>query len=283
MARLADRAAGNGYGLDEALENRRVFGICPSMTSLGFLFAKVLGSIATPPGANIVLALLGLLLLARSRRLAGLVLFVAVGSLYAFSTVIVAGALERSLYEHAALSPDTEPLAAEAIVVLGGGGYRDPLDLDGLATAGGPTLERLRHAASLHRRTGLPLLVTGGSTVPGMPREAELMTRSLRNDFGLGVRFVEDRSRNTAENAALSAALLEEAGIARIVLVTHAAHMARATEAFVRQGLAVTPAPVVAVDAPLGVAAFMPRVDALSSSASAVHEHVGRLWYRWRY
>ena len=98
-------------------------------------------------------------------------------------------------------------------MVLAGGSYRNPLDYEGFDTAGGGSLERLRYAVSLHRRTGLPLLATGGVTVPATPAEAELMARSLKNDFGVGARFVESRSRNTAENAAHSAALLAEAGI----------------------------------------------------------------------
>ena len=251
-----------------------------SLTEL--LLVKALGSIVVPPGSNIMLALLGLLLRPFARRLAAVVMFVAVGSLYAFSTAIVADALERGLYEHPALSPETDLSAAEAIVVLGGGSYRDPLDDEGLDAAGSSTLERLRHAASLHRRTGLPLLVTGG-TVSGMPPEAGLMARSLKNDFGLSVRFVEDRSQNTAENAAHSAPLLAEARITHIVLVTHATHMSRAVSAFEHQGLKVVPAPVVTGDVPLSVTACLPGAGALAGSAAALREYVGRLWYQARY
>ena len=154
------------------------------MHSTEFLFVEALGSIVVPPGINIVLALLGLLLLHYVRRFRMFVVLVAVGSLYAFSTVIAATALERGLYKHPALSPGTDLSAAGAIVVLGRGSYRNPLDYEALDTAGGGSLERLRYAASLHRRTGLPLLVTGGVTGPAMPAEAELMAHALKNDFG---------------------------------------------------------------------------------------------------
>ncbi len=233
-------------------------------------------------------ALLGLVSLPFARRFAALVVFVAVGSLYAFSIWPVASVLEWGLYEHPALSPQTDLSAAGMIAVLGTGNHDNLLDYEGRITAGGPMLERLRHAASLHRRTRLPLLVTGGTTRPGSPAEAELMVRSLKNDFGIGVRFVESRSRNTAENAIYSAALLAEVGVTRIVLVTHAIHMFRAVDAFERQGLKVVPAPVVSRVAtddnvPLDIFAFLPSAGALSGSASAVHEYVGRLWYRMRY
>ena len=252
------------------------------ISSTEFLLVKVLGSIVVPPGSNIILALLGLLILPFARRFAALVMFVAVGSLYAFSTVTVAVVLERGLYDYPALSPGTDLPAAGAIVVLGGGGNH-VTDIEGRYTAGSTTLERVRYAASLYRRTKLPLLMTGGGTVSGMPAEAGLMARSLKNDFGIDVRFVESRSRNTAENAAYSAALLAEARITRIVLVTHATHMSRAVDVFERQGLKVVPAPVVMGDVPLSIVAFLPRADALVGSASAIREYVGRLWYRVRY
>ena len=255
----------------------------PSMSPVEFLLVKVLSSMVVPPGSNIILALLGLLLLPFARRVAAFVVLVAVTSLYAFSTALVAGALERSLYEHPALSPGTELSAVGTIVVLGAGSYPGRLDYDGRVTASGRTLERLRHAVSLHRRTGLPLLVAGGLGLSDGPTEAELMTRSLENDFGIAPVFVESRSRNTEENAAHSAALLAEAGITRIALVTHATHMSRAVDAFERQGLTVAPAPVVTGNFPSGVNAFRPGAGALAVSAYAIHEYVGRLWYPLRY
>ena len=253
------------------------------MSSAEFTLVKVLGLLVVPPGANFVVALLALALLPFARRLAVIVLFVAAGSLYVFSTGVAAGALARSLYEYPARSPEIDPSSAGAIVVLGGGGRL--LDHDGVLTVGGSTLVRLRHAVSLHRRTGLPLLVTGGSPAPGNPPEAELMVRSLENDFRVGARFVESRSINTAENAAYSAVLLAEAGITRIVLVTHATHMSRAVEVFRRQGLEVAPAPVLSRGGALrpGVTDFLPRGHALSVSSNVLHEYVGRLWYRVRY
>ena len=240
------------------------------MSETELLLVRTVESIVTPPGGNVLLALLGLLLLPRARRLAAIVLLVALGSLYALSTSAVASALAWSLHAHPALAPGSDLRAAEAIVVLGAG-------------RGGRTLERLRYAASLHRRTRLPLLVTGGRRTPDTPTEGARMAQSLRNDFHVGVRFVEDRSRNTAENAAYSAALLAPVGITRIVLVTHATHMIRAVAAFEGQGLTVVPAPIGRRYAPLTYIAFLPRASALARSVAAIHEYLGRVWYRLRY
>lgn len=244
------------------------------MSSIEFLLVKAFGSIVLPPGINVVLALSALALLSSARRLGALVMLVAVGSLYAFSTWVVAGALVGTLYDHPLLSPETDLSGAGAIAALGGGGHQ--IDYEGFSTAGGSTLERVRYAADLHRRTGLPLLVTGWPV-------AVLMVRSFENDFGIGVRFVESRSRNTSENAAYSAALLAEAGITRIVLVTHAHHMSRAVDAFESRGLEVIPAPIRRRPVRPSLYAFLPRASALWTSASALHEWVGLLWYRVRY
>ena len=169
-------------------------------------------------------------------------------------------------------------------MVLGAGSYRDPPEYEGSDTVGRFTLERLRYAASLHRRTGLPLLVTGGRTFPGTPAEAAAMALSLKDDFGIGVRFVEDRSRNTADNAANSAQMLKGAGITQIVLVTHAIHMTRAVGAFESQGLKVVAAPTaISGSAPPGAAAWLPTGAAFARSAAAVHEYIGLIWYRLRF
>lgn len=252
------------------------------MNASELFLVRTVESIVIPPGGNILLALLGLLLLPRARRLATIVLLVALGSLYALSTSVVAGTLAWSLRAHPALAPGSELRPAEAIVVLAAGGAVRRDDR-GVPTAGGQTLERLRYAAALHRRTSLPLLVTGGSLAPGAPTGAELMVRSLRNDFHVGVRFVENRSLNTAENAAYSAALLAAAGITRIVLVTHGVHMIRAVGAFEGQGLAVVPAPIGRRSIPIKFTAFLPSASALTRSVGAIHEYLGRVWYRLRY
>lgn len=254
------------------------------MSYVEFLVVKVLGNLIVPPGGVIVLGVLGLMLLPFARRLAGFLLLVMVVSLYTLSTGSVAGMLERGLYEHPALAPDAEVPAAGAIVVLGAGSYRDPPEYEGADTVGRFTLERLRYAAWLHRRSGLPLLVTGGRTFPGTPAEAGAMALSLKDDFGIGVRFVEDRSRNTADNAVNSAQMLADAGIDRILLVTHALHMTRAVGAFEGQGLEVVAAPTGMSNGPaIGAASWLPTASAFARSSAAVHEYIGLAWYRLRF
>ena len=71
-------------------------------------------------------------------------------------------------------------------------------------------------APALHRETGLPLAVTGGVVFGDGAPEARLMERALQEDFGVDVRWVEEESRNTEQNAALTRRLLERDGMTRI-------------------------------------------------------------------
>src|SRR5690554_2486087 len=84
---------------------------------------------------------------------------------------------------------------AEAIVILGGGIRSSAPEYGGGATINARTLERLRYGASLYRKTGKPILVTGGAPV-GAPVEGPIMRSILENEFGVPVRWVESRSRN---------------------------------------------------------------------------------------
>ncbi len=137
-----------------------------------------------------------------------------------------------------------------AIVVLGaelrpvpgldGDLGKDPSDAD----IGPLSLERIRAAAALHRRTGLPILVSGGIVRDEPVAVGTVMARSLADDFGTPPRWVETRSRDTWENARFSADLLRAAGIRTVYVVTHAWHMPRALLAFRRAGIAAVPAPV---------------------------------------
>jgi uncharacterized SAM-binding protein YcdF (DUF218 family) len=171
---------------------------------------------------------------------------------------------------------------AEAIVVLGGGIHSEAVEYGGGSTLHGRTLERVRYAAWLHRKTGKPLLVTGGAA-EGREAEGPLMRAVLEQEFGVPVAWVEDRSANTRENARFSAVLLKNAGIRRIYLVSHVWHLSRAIPEFEREGFTVVPAGT--GYQPTGAPRlfdFLPSAGALANSYYACHEWIGLMWYRIR-
>lgn len=190
----------------------------------------------------------------------------------------------------APLENRSEPLAADrlpaaqAIVVLGGGRIGAAPEYGGRDSPGLTTLARLRYAAHLQRASGLPLLVSGGSPDGAAESEAAVMARSLRADFGVPVRWLEQGSDNTAENARYAAAQLRHAGVRRVLLVTDALHMPRSRAAFVRHGLEVVAAPTVFFSRqPLTALDFFPDGEGLRRSHYALHEWIGLLWYRLRH
>lgn len=250
------------------------------------ILTKSLAALVLPPGGNLLLALVGLLLLFRWRRTGVAVILVSLLSLYAFSMHVVANSLSKKL-EHISPYPLRVPGAESmrAIVVLGGG-RNDFAPEYGGETVSSQTLERLRYAARLHRKTGLPILVTGGRPFGEAIDEAALMKRVLEEDFQVPVKWSEGKSRNTEENARFSSEVLKSEGVHRAFLVSHASHLGRAVEAFERAGLGVIPAPTGFEKSgadPEGIMALLPSAGALKQTATVLHEHLGAIWYRLRY
>lgn len=239
---------------------------------------NALAAFLMPPGSLLLLILAGLLLLRRRRRLGVGLIAGAAALLYVGSTPYVGGRLLQSLDP-----PYADPAAdrsGAAIVVLGAG--RHPVAPEyGGDTANSPALVRMRYGAHLHRTLGKPLLVTGGRPRGGTVSEAHLMQQVLEQEFNVPVRWVEDASDNTFENALLSRRTLAAAGVQRIYLVTHAWHMPRARLAFERAGFEVIPAPTAfTTPPPRSVVDFLPDADGLKRTATWAHEVIGMVWYR---
>ncbi|NBC32145.1 MAG: YdcF family protein [Alphaproteobacteria bacterium] len=248
----------------------------------------VLKSLLLPPLNLLLLLLAGLALRRWRARTAAALLAGAIAGLYLLSTAVVANLLVSGLETDPALSLESLPDGPQAIVVLAAGRDDDAPDFAGGDTVGPLTLVRLRYAAMLHRQSGLPILVAGGGTPEEQPTLADLMARSLSEDFGIPVRWRETGSLNTAENAFNSAAILREAGISRVFLVTHAWHMRRAVWIFRVAGLDPVPAPTAFISDsepvfPGQPGDYIARSSGLLASTFALHEWLGLIWYRIRY
>lgn len=246
---------------------------------LGLIGFGLLRPLILPPGSLFVLAAIGWLVHKRRPRLGRALIVAAVALLYVLSTPVVGTGLLQSLQTSPALDPAHLPSGPQAIVVLGAD-LRSGADEFGGDTLSLLSLERVRYGAFLAQRTGLPLLVTGGTLRPSETPLAVLMQRVLEGELGVRVRWVEDAARDTQENARLSAALLQRDGVERVFLVTHAWHMPRSVVAFERAGLQVVPAPTAfRRQDDFELVDVLPSSRSLHDSALAVHEWIGRLWY----
>jgi uncharacterized SAM-binding protein YcdF (DUF218 family) len=236
--------------------------------------------LALLPASLIVLLIAGLLLSLWRRRTGYALLWLATAAFYLASAPYTATRLAAWVESVPPLTDASAVTGAQAIVVLSAGGSANGGEYGGV-TLDGDTLARLRQAAHLQRATGLPVLTSGGRVRGTGTSYAAAMKTALEQDFGVPVRWVEDRSRDTAENAAFSAAILAADEIGRIVLVTQAEHMARSAMLFRAAGLAVIPAPTGAVrvadELPRDL---VPRMAAFEASGRAVYEILGQAWYR---
>ncbi|MDO9425984.1 MAG: YdcF family protein [Methylobacterium sp.] len=213
-----------------------------------FPLSKLIFFVLTPSNALILAVVAGALLIAlgRGRRFGGgLVLAAALGLLVAgFSPLALWVALPLE-ERFPAFVDDGTPVAG--IVVLGGGietrlsAARDQLVLN---EAG----ERQIALADLARRYPDARLAFAGGNAglrPGEVSESEIVGRTAD---GLGLPrtrlILEDRSRNTRENAAFTAALVKPKPGERWLLVTSAWHMPRAVGCFRAAGFTVAAYPV---------------------------------------
>jgi uncharacterized SAM-binding protein YcdF (DUF218 family) len=235
-----------------------------------FFVKKVLTVLVLPPTGPLILAFLGLMLLKARPMLGRGLAWLGILMLLVFSMPLMSHALLGFLDGSPPLD-FAKASNAQAIVILGGGVRRNALEYGG-DTLGRLTLERVRYGALVARKTRLPILVTGGA-VYGAVSEASLMTQSLEKEFNVKVRWAEGTSRNTHENAVLSAEILLASGIRHVILVAHGFDMRRAKAEFTAAGLEVTPAPT---HIPSGtfdsLLELLPSVSSLQDSYYALYE-----------
>ena len=253
------------------------------------MFYKILKTLVLPPTSFFVVFFIGLLLTRWRPRLGRAVLWSLLAVVYLSSTSFVAGELMAPLQPYAPLDLDDLDPKVGAIIVLSAGVYDSAPEYQPsgegspvVDAAGSLTLQRLQYAAYLFKASGKPSLVTGGPTgaVPER-RIADAMKQTLERDFGVPVRWVEDRALSTQSNAEFSSALLLGEGIDSAYLVTHAWHMPRAMIAFEGSRVAVIPAPTrfFSRTEPLWND-FIPSAHAFRATFYAVHEWLGLAWYR---
>lgn len=238
-----------------------------------------------PPGVLFLLLLAAWWLRTRRPRLAALCFVLGLGGLWLMSLPLVVQQAARQLETEAPLPMGqwaTLSGRADAIVVLGAGRERGDPAWGGEDQPTGTALERMRYAAQLAKASGLPVLTTGGLHYGAPPSEARLMADRMKADFGVDVRWMEQASRTTWENAQLSARLVQPQGVRRVVLVTQAWHMQRSRWSFEQAGFEVVAAPVgfLGKDHGQPFAGLLPDSRAVWRSGQLLNEAVGLVGYR---
>lgn len=129
-------------------------------------------------------------------------------------------------------------------------------------------------------------IVSGGSVREGQRYvEARVLADQLVN-WGIAKDriLVEDRARNTVENAVFSQKIAKERGFSKVVIVTSAFHMPRAAACFAQVEMKVDLDPVDYGSEKMrfSAASWTPRAGTFASSSAALRELFGRQIYRLR-
>ena len=244
------------------------------------LWRKVLAAIVLPPIGPLLILIAGALFVRRWPRFGRGLVWIGIAAFATLSTWVVAAALLRLIDASPPLKLE-DAGSAQAIVILGGGVRPHAVEYGG-DTLGRLSLERVRYGARVARATGLPVLVSGGTIRGETATEAAVMREALEQEYGVTVRWVEELSRNTRQNAEQSALILKRDKVTRVVLVVHAFDMRRARAEFVAAGLEVVPAPTFVPSAgPFVLGDFVPNVAALQASYYALYELLANLVRVW--
>ncbi len=249
-----------------------------------FTLKKILTLLILPPGLFIVLALLLGVRMLRRRVGYGVLVIGLAGLIYLLSINPVADALLEPLEKDWQIP---QKISGDVIILLGGGVIFGVPDLSGRGFPSSGTLARLVTAIRLHRALGAPIIVSGGRVFGGGQAEAPVAKR-IMVDLGVPAEqiIVEDRSRDTMENARFTKEICQQAGFHQPILVTSALHMRRSLIAFKKAGLPVTPFPVdfrVAPGHPKIWADYFPDLGALGECHEAIHEYLGIWFYKFAY
>ena len=235
-----------------------------------------------PPMCFLIAVPIGAFIAFRWRRLGLAIVLISSLLLYALCTSFISTRLLIAAESHAPANVTTAA-DAQAIVVLAGDASHGR---NGVADGVGPlTLDRLHLAASVYRAHHLPILLTGGSETDTEESLAHFMAEVLESDYGIKPTWIEDKSKNTFQNASYSAAILRTNNISRVIIVSQAWHLPRALWAFSQAGITAIPAPAhqTYIGQQNDVSDFLPNYRSFAKSFYALHELLGLAYYRFHY
>jgi uncharacterized SAM-binding protein YcdF (DUF218 family) len=248
-----------------------------------FILKKILAPFLMPPGIFIGLLICsGVWLSLRKQWKAGF-LNCSIGIfMWALSVSPVSDTMLRGLESDFKIP---ENPSGDVIILLGGGVSDKVPDLTGMGAPSGDMLERIVTAVRLQKRLNIPVIVSGGVVFKGKAAEAPIVKRFL---IDLGVPservIIEDKARDTIENAKYSKEICEKDGYKNPILVTSAYHMKRAVLSFKKVDMDVLPFPAgfrTWENKKYGWESYLP--GGFDGLATAFREYLGLIFYKFAY
>ncbi len=202
-----------------------------------------------------------------------------------FSASCVGGWLIGRLESEYPISVAAKSPRADVIIVLGGATMA-PLPPRAHIEVG-ESYDRLLHGLRLYRAGKAPHMLFSGGTIEALTGTLESEAwqyLQLAQEAGIRAEGIvlEERSRNTYENALYAQQIMAERGWKNALLVTSASHMPRAMAVFAALGVDVFAAPtdVRVVVHPFSFFELLPTAYGLEQSSTAAKEYVG-WWVYW--
>jgi uncharacterized SAM-binding protein YcdF (DUF218 family) len=245
-----------------------------------FILKKILTAFFLPPGILVSLMLLsGIWFLFKKNWKPGIINSLI--GIFMWSLLIspVADALNRGLEADFKIPENPQ---GDVIILLGGGVYDKVPDLSGVGAPTEEMIGRLVTAVRLQKKLNVPIIVSGGAVC----RKAEApIAKRFIVDLGVPANkvIIEDKSRDTIENAKYANEICKKIGYRKPILVTSAYHMKRSVMSFEKAGMKVVPFPAnfkTWKDKKYGWEDYMPGSG---NAMGVIKEYVGFIFYKIAY
>jgi len=236
-----------------------------------------------PPGIFIIILIFtSIWLLYKKKMKAGISTFIFGCVAWAISITPVSNAMISVLESGYGIPKNVK---GNVIILLGGGVYDKVPDLSGIGVPKDAYLTRIVTAVRLQKRLKIPIIVSGAEGSKYRISE-DLIAKRFLIDLGVpnDKIIIENKSRNTFENAKFTQEICERLGFKTFILVTSAYHLKRAVMSFDKVGLEVLPFPAGFMSSHgkhYGWTAYLPG-NFLTASI-AIREYLGIVFYKCAY
>ena len=246
-----------------------------------FTLLKIFNYIIFPPSLFIIILLIALFFISKSRIKTVLIIIADIILVYSLSIEPVKNLILSPLEDFAPPLNLNEENRADYIVVLGGGTLDISPEEYGKGSLTADAMKRALYGIYLAGIYHLPVIFSGGRLMDDQPEsEADIALR-IMNRFTSGkIKLIkEERSRTTFENAEYIKSTFNPE---KIILVTSAYHMKRSLYSFSRAGISCIAAPTdYKIDrSGYNATSFVPKTGELDDVYKGLKEYAGLLFYR---
>ena len=236
---------------------------------------EIISAFIMPPFSLVLILIVGWLVQRRNERV-GRLLFTlgAVVSILIFMPITGKVAIQPLLHAVKPWVPG-DPIMPEVVLIPTGGAFEDQ---DHRWWPNNYSVSRMTSGLDLHKRYGLPLIISGGPMPGSQDSEAKLLVRFFNLEETADIRL-EQHSRTTYDTARNVAQLLRPAGVKVVFLVTTDVHMTRMAASLRHQGLQILGRPFSPMVYEYTWWDAVPKNSGLSIWNEALNEYLAIAWY----